>query len=56
MKRGEEERENPTAIQLDLLVQGRDAGNWSTCKLGMPGALETLKGMLISDRENYQLT
>lgn len=56
MKWGEGERENPTAIQLDLLVQGRDAGNWSTRKLGMPAASETLKGMLISDRENHQLT
>lgn len=50
----EEERQNSTAIQLDLSVQGRDPGNWSAYKFGMPGASEILKGTLTSGRENYE--
>lgn len=53
VKWGKEKGENLTAIQLDLLVQGRDAGNWSTCK---SRASETFKSILISDRKNQQLT
>lgn len=52
MKAGREERRNSTAIQLDLSVQGRGPGDWSSCTLGVPGASETLKGMPISGRGN----